>query len=131
MKRIDEGRYPELPLGYRMRDGSPKGVLTPIHPDRRVQRVLELIRENELVQAIDRLRLIHSDRCKRVIILCNIPLDITVDELRTLDELAGTPGRLGARGRLELAQNTVGLVPLGARYLYRAFVGNKIYLISS
>ena len=89
------------------------------------------IRENELVQAIDRVRLIHSKQRKRVIILCSIPLDITVDELRTLDELAGSPGRLGARGRLELALNHLGLVPLGARDLHRAFVGSRFDLFSS
>jgi hypothetical protein len=42
-----------------------------------------------MVQAIDRLRLIHSPREKTVIILCNIPLDIPVDELVTWRELVG------------------------------------------
>ena len=42
-----------------------------------------------MVQAIDRLRLIHSPRKKTVIILCNIPLDLPVDELVTWRELAG------------------------------------------
>ena len=46
-----------------------------------------------MVQAIDRLRLIHSEREKLVLILCNIPLDIPVDELVTWRELAGD-GRL-------------------------------------
>jgi hypothetical protein len=46
-----------------------------------------------MVQAIDRLRLIHSPREKTVFILCNIPLDSPVDELVTWRELAGD-GRL-------------------------------------
>jgi hypothetical protein len=46
-------------------------------------------REAEIVQAIDRLRLIHSPREKTVVILCNIPLDIPVDELVTWRELVG------------------------------------------
>jgi hypothetical protein len=46
-----------------------------------------------MVQAIDRLRLVHSLRKKTVVILCNIPLDIPVDELVTWRELVGD-GRL-------------------------------------
>ena len=42
-----------------------------------------------MVQAIDRLRLIHCPRKKTVIILCNIPLDIPIDELVTWRELVG------------------------------------------
>lgn len=131
LKLIGDHRLLEQQRGYRMRDRSLRGVKTPIHPDARIQRVLELVRENEMVQASDRLRLIHAKQEKRVIILCSIPLDITVDELRTLDELAGTPGRLGARGRLELAMNTVGLVPLGARDLHRAYLDHPLNLFPS
>jgi hypothetical protein len=40
-----------------------------------------------MLQAIDRLRLIHSDRRKTVYILCNIPLDIPVDRLVTWEQL--------------------------------------------
>ena len=46
-----------------------------------------------MVQAIDRLRLVHSRREKTVFILCNIPLDMPVDELITWQQLAGD-GRL-------------------------------------
>jgi hypothetical protein len=53
------------------------------------QAVVEQIREAEMVQAIDRLRLIHSPREKTVFILCNIPLAIPVDELVTWRELVG------------------------------------------
>src|SRR5215467_2900215 len=42
-----------------------------------------------MVQAIDRLRLIHNERRKTVYILCNIPLDIPVDELVTWKQLTG------------------------------------------
>jgi len=45
-----------------------------------------------MVQAIDRLRLIHSVQKKTVVILCNIPLDIAVDELVTWKELVGMDG---------------------------------------
>jgi hypothetical protein len=72
-----------------MRDGSRRQGRVRVHPDRRVQAVVEQVREAEMVQAIDRLRLIHSPREKMVFILCNIPLDIPVDELMTWRELAG------------------------------------------
>jgi hypothetical protein len=45
--------------------------------------VVEQACEAEMLQAIDRLRLIHSPRKKTVVILCNIPLDLPVDELVT------------------------------------------------
>jgi hypothetical protein len=58
-----------------------------------------------MLQAIDRLRLIHSPRKKTVCILCNIPLGIPVDELVTWRQLAGD-GRL-ARAR-KCARRTAG-----------------------
>jgi hypothetical protein len=51
--------------------------------------VVEQSREAEMIQAIDRLRLIHSPREKTVIILCNIPLGIPVDELVTWRQIVG------------------------------------------
>ncbi len=56
------GEYVEEPRGYRMRDGRLTGVVAHVHPDPRVQRVLELKRERETGQAIDRLRLIHRTK---------------------------------------------------------------------
>src|ERR1700724_3694091 len=54
------------------RDGSQPQVAVRIHPDWRVQAVVEQTREAEMIQAIDRLRVIHSEREKTVYILCNI-----------------------------------------------------------
>ena len=51
-----------------------------------------------MVQAIDRLRLIHNEKRKTVYILCNIPLDLPIDELVTWKQLSGDPAleqRLG------------------------------------
>jgi hypothetical protein len=81
--------YPKSRRPYMMRDGSTQSVKVKVHPDRRVQAVVEQVREVEMVQAIDRLRLIHSPRMKMVVILCNIPLDIPIDELVTWRQLAG------------------------------------------
>ncbi|MBT7307086.1 MAG: hypothetical protein HN842_02660 [Gammaproteobacteria bacterium] len=70
--------------GYRMRDGSSESVQTQVHPDHRAQQILEQIRESESTQAIDRLRLVRPNEResnRRVFVLSNVPLDITVDHL--------------------------------------------------
>jgi hypothetical protein len=82
-------QYPYCWRPYTLRDGSLRRVQVRVHPDPRVQAVVEQIREAEMVQGIDRLRLIHSVREKTVFILCNIPLDIPIDRLVTWRQLAG------------------------------------------
>jgi hypothetical protein len=42
-----------------------------------------------MIQAIDRLRLIHNEKRKTVYILCSIPLDLPIDELVTWKQLTG------------------------------------------
>jgi len=74
---------------YLMRSGGTKGAEVSVHPDPRVQAVVEQSREAEMLQAIDRLRLIHSEKRKTVYILCSIPLDIPIDELVTWRQLTG------------------------------------------
>jgi hypothetical protein len=82
-------QYPYCERHYTMRDGSKRQARVRVHPDRRVQAAVEQIREAEMVQGIDRLRLIHSAREKTVFILCNIPLNIPLDKLVTWRELYG------------------------------------------
>jgi hypothetical protein len=72
-----------------------------------------------MVQAIDRLRLIHSPREKTVFILCNIPLDIPVDELVTWWELAGDGRLLKALETCE--ENAWKALPLATKELTRLF----------
>src|SRR6266851_1643571 len=79
----------------------------------------EQTREAEMVQAIDRLRLIHSAREKTVYILCNIPLDIPVDELVTWRELAGDDRLTGAMALCE--ENGWDALPLAPTELTRLF----------
>jgi hypothetical protein len=55
-----------------------------VHPDQRVQAVVEQGREAEMVQAIDRLRLIHNEKRKTVYILCSVPVDIPMSYTRKL-----------------------------------------------
>ena len=45
--------------------------------------MVEQIREAEMIQVIDRLRLIHTEKRKTVYILCSIPLNLPIDELVT------------------------------------------------
>ena len=46
---------------------APDNLVSPdVHSDRRVQAVVEQTREAEMLQAVDRLRLIHSAREKTV-----------------------------------------------------------------
>jgi hypothetical protein len=102
-----------------MRDGSRRQVRVRVHHDRRVQAVAEQVREAEMVQAIDRLRLVHSEREKVVFILCNIPLDIQVDELVTWRELTGDGRLLKALETCE--ENGWEALPLAAKELTRLF----------
>lgn len=88
------GAYAKALRGYRLKDGRRLGVEVDIHPDPRVQGVLELKRERESAQAIDRIRLVHADSPKTVWILCNVPLDIDVDRLVSWRELVGGGCRL-------------------------------------
>ena len=101
LKFSDDGEYDRDLRGYRMRDGSRAGVWTNVHPDPRCQMLLEPVREREIVRAVDQLELINPTTEKEVYIFCNIPVDVTIDDHRSLDEIVGNPKRLGSRVRLE------------------------------
>ena len=57
------------------------------HPDADTHRLVEQIREAEMVQAVDRIRLIHATDRKRVIILSNLDLGLDVAHHATWREL--------------------------------------------
>jgi hypothetical protein len=59
------------------------------HPDPLCAALLTQIREAELIQAIDRARLVHraSDRLCKVLVLTNVVLPLTVHQLSTWDAL--------------------------------------------
>lgn len=103
--------------GYRLRNGGEIGVNVVVHPDPRIQVLHELIRESESQQAIDRLRLVHHEgEPKRVILLSNLVLDITVDELVSWQELMAGGSKLSvAWGQLS------GVMPLNAVWLSENF----------
>jgi hypothetical protein len=113
--------YPKPWRPYAIQDGSVAEAQVSIHPDHRVQAVVEQIREAEMLQAIDRLRLIHSERRKTVYILCNIPLDIPVDEFVRWKQLVGD-SRLAA-ALAECNERRWDALPLAPRELNRLFPG--------
>jgi hypothetical protein len=102
-----------------MCDGKAKPANVSVHPDPRVQAVVEQIREAEMIQAIDRLRLIHNDKRKTVYILCSIPLDIPVDELVTWKQLAGD--RRLSDALAECDERGLDALPLAANELCRLY----------
>jgi len=63
------------------------------------QRVWEQKRETEILQATDRLRLVHAPTPKPVSILPNLPLDMTVDEVVSLDPRVRISALLSLTGR--------------------------------
>ena len=84
------GEYVLQTRGRRMRDpDAPNLVEAQVHSDPRCQSMLEQIREAEMVQAIDRVRPIFNHR--KVFVLNNLPLDLTVDRAMTWPELR--PGK--------------------------------------
>ena len=82
-----------------------------VHFDPRCQSVLEQIREAEMVQAIDRVRPIFNHR--KVFVLNNLPLDLTVDRTMTWPELR--PGKFAK------AYARHGILPLSPRDLTHCF----------
>ena len=104
---------------FLLRDGSTKPVNVAFHPDPRVQAVVEQGREAEMVQAIDRLRLIHNEKRKAVYILCSIPLDIPIDELVTWKQLTGD--RRLSDALAECDERRWDALPLAAKELSRLF----------
>ena len=131
------GQYRKVERGIRMRDGSAIPVQVDVHPDQRVQRVLELHRERESEQAADRLRLIHNTQRKVLYVACSVPLNLTVDRVITrralVHEATGQVdnGRTGKGRRIygnrlvEAYRRSGGILLLSHRELSRVF--NDLY----
>lgn len=95
---------------YCLKDKTTKTASVKVHPDKRVQLLLEQIRENESVQAIDRLRLLrpHKDGQRNVYILCSIPLGLTIDNLFSWTQL---------QKLVALLDEAKGAIPLNPKHL--------------
>lgn len=75
-----EKTYPRKLFGLRMKDQSEQNIEASYHPDKQVNILLEINRNAEITQAIDRLRLLRGDnRNRQVFIATAIPVDIRVD----------------------------------------------------
>lgn len=72
------GEYRKEPRAIRIASGTAWSDVR-VHPDARVQRMLEQVREAEQVQAIDRVRPIFNRRT--ILLLTDLVLDVTVDRV--------------------------------------------------
>ena len=93
------GEYVPQMRGHRMLDGSRTAVTVQVHPDLRVQALVEQIREREVEQMVGRLRLVHRDRPARVLLLTNLPTALPVDRLNHLGRPHAHQAGAGRRGR--------------------------------
>jgi hypothetical protein len=88
-----DGRLPTEERLLERTRGRSETVSVDIHPDPDVQRLMDQIRERETLQGIDRLRLIHIEAPKRVVVLSNIPLEgLAADEVKTWNGLVPCKG---------------------------------------
>jgi len=110
-------RLPEEEVQYEMTDGSSMAVQVPCHPDPRIRRLQLQSRELATRQMVERLRLARSDRPKRVILGCSIPIPgLQVDALVSWDDLC--PCRVQAAVITGLVEK--GRVPLAYKGLSAA-----------
>lgn len=109
------GEYVLQSRPRRMRNGQVTWEVESVHPDPRVQVVLEQIREAEIIQAVDRVRPVFNER--KIIMASSIVCDITVDRVATWrDVLAGGT-------RLERVLAATGFLPLSGKWLARISPG--------
>lgn len=104
------GDWAEALAGVRMRNGCHIGVKSRTHGDPLAAAVLRQHQAEELGQALDRIRAVRAEMPKDIYLLTSVVVDVTVDELVALDELAGTELEL-------LLERFGGLVPLSEEWL--------------
>lgn len=84
------------------------GVYVRTFLDSRIEAVHQQVREAETVQAIARLRLVHSERIKNVYLLGNLPIDMPVNRLMAWNDLMPNEAELQL-----IEKGNVPLTPLG------------------
>jgi hypothetical protein len=78
----DGVRWPQVKRCIQLRDGTEQPIDVSVHPDAKVQALLEQMRECEVSQALARIRPVHRATHCEVIIATNVPIPgILVDEL--------------------------------------------------
>lgn len=109
------GRWHTEQRGLRMRQGVAPPVVVNCHPDPWAERVLRQLRDAEITQTIDRLRLIFDGDHKEVCLLSPVVLDATIDHVETwLDAKKGG-------SRVSQAAEKSGVIPLNAGEAERLF----------
>lgn len=98
-----------------MRDGSSYPVEVVNHPDPSGELALLMIREAEVAQAIDRVRLIHNKEPKEVFIMGDVCVDVTVDEI--------VEWSTARRARIDDAVARYGFLPTSPTEAHRALEG--------
>jgi hypothetical protein len=113
--KLNQELIPEV-RGYR-HSHIQQGVEVMVHPDKRVQHLQEKLRESEILQGIDRLRLIYNNKPKTVYILTNLVLDIDVNHFVTWKELY----KGGEPVVKAFARNKCGVMPLNNELLSKKY----------
>lgn len=81
--------YPKTTRWMRVRDGAAQPLETEYHPDPWADLILTQIREKEVEQALDRLRLIHNPEPKTVYLLNALVIDATIDAVVLWSNFSG------------------------------------------
>jgi hypothetical protein len=108
----NEITYPRKQFALRMTDHSEQVVNASYHPNKYVNYLLEINRNAEITQAIDRLRLLRgNDKSRQVFIATSVPVDITVDYLWDWKHLTDL---------LSYLDITQGVIPLFLKHFIKA-----------
>ena len=73
--------YPATLRGFYLANNEEPGISVPFHPDERCDALLQQIRENEILQAIGRIRAVRSESIKWIVLINELPLPIPVNAL--------------------------------------------------
>lgn len=104
---IGESKWPKEARALRMADNTTSHMIEVVcHPDPWAERVLRQMVDAEILQALDRIRLIHNADPKRVIVLAPVVLDLTVNEVVPWSEMKA------GGDRVERARDSAGVLPL-------------------
>ncbi|MDR7038811.1 hypothetical protein J2X36_003582 [Methylobacterium sp. BE186] len=112
MTFLKGGNFPRVQRGYRLADGPQSGTLVQAHPDETIQALVEQLREAEVVQAIDRLRLLYRPQQAAVYLLTDLPVDVTIDRLEPWGSLVEQRSRID-----RAAARLPGVLPLVPNWL--------------
>jgi hypothetical protein len=85
----EERQFTKMPRALLLPGCDAWGMEVDAHPDPRVDAVLRMVRDAELIQAIGRIRAARAgkDSPKAVYLFCDVPLPLAVDRVATLDEI--------------------------------------------